>query len=440
MIPARLVTLALIASAPMLPGAAAPSPEWTEGDIRASRIQHVDPAGLADEPVFEADPLNLVLVIETGDQHVSVLDGDRLEVIQRVQSRAAVRGDPGFAAGGRHVYFASADGWVTKFDLWNLAVVAEVRAGIDTRNVAVSPDGEYVAVANFLPHTLTLFDGDLNLLKSIDVVSRDGRDSSRVSGVYAAGARSSFVAVLEDLPEVWEISFDPNAADIPLGFIHDHRLREGEFISGYLHPRRTLLRQPLDNFLFTPDHSLLIGVSRGGEGQVVSLDARMPIAGLPHDGGWRPGSSISFEWRGRQVAATANLRAGEVTVIDLEDFSVVERIPTRGPGVFLDSHEDSRYAFVDSMLSARYRNRLQVIDKVTLEIVGELEAPPGQTLAHVEFTRDGRYALASLQELDGAVIVYDAETLGEIKRLPMRRPAGKYNVWNNIGRTGTRRP
>ena len=48
---------------------------------------------------------------------------------------------------------------------------------------------------------------------------------------------------------------------------------------------------------------------------------------------------------------------------------------------------------------------------------------------------DGRYALASLMEMDGAIIVYDARTFEEIKRLPMSKPIGKYNVWNKISRS-----
>ena len=32
------------------------------------------------------------------------------------------------------------------------------------------------------------------------------------------------------------------------------------------------------------------------------------------------------------------------------------------------------------------------------------------------------------------MIVYDAQTLEEVKRLPMRKPVGKYNVWNKITR------
>jgi len=57
---------------------------------------------------------------------------------------------------------------------------------------------------------------------------------------------------------------------------------------------------------------------------------------------------------------------------------------------------------------------------------------PGKTAAHVEFTRDGRYLLLSIWATDGALIVYDSNTLAEIKRIPMNKPSGKYNVGNKI--------
>nr|WP_246264447.1 nitrite reductase [Aromatoleum toluvorans] len=411
-----------------------PAPSWSEADIRASRIAHVDPAALPAKPVFDADPMNLFLVVETGDHHVSVLDGDKLERIHRFQSRHALHGGPKFTADGRYVFFASRDGWITKYDLWNFKVVTEIRAGINTRNVAVSPDGKHVAVANYLPHTLVLLDGELNLLKSIPVTDRDGKGSSRVSAVYEATPRNSFVAALKDVPELWEISYDPSAEEIPTGLVHDYQYREGAFVRGYLNPRRTPLTDPLDDFFFTQDYSTVLGASREGAGQVVNLDARRKIASLALDGMPHLGSGITWDWRGRRVMASTNLKAAEVTVIDLKDWSVVKRIPTRGPGFFLRSHENSRYAFVDSMMSREAKNTLQVIDKNTLEIVRELKAAPGQTLAHIEFTRDGRYALASLWEMDGALIVYDAKTLEEVKRIPMKKPVGKYNVWNKITR------
>jgi mono/diheme cytochrome c family protein len=420
-----------------------PAPRWTDDDIKASRIQHVDPATLSDKPVFDADPLNLFLVVEAGDHHVSVLDGDKLEPIHRFQSRFSLHGGPKFAAEGRYVFFGSRDGWITKFDMWNLKVVAEIRAGINTRNVAVSPDGTHVAVANYLPHTLVLLDGDLNLIKSIEAKDRDGKLSSRVSAVYDASPRKAFIAALKDVAEVWEISYTKAVEDIPISYIHDYTQREGTFIPGYLNPRRTILQEVLDDFFFTQDYSELMGASREGVGQVVNLDVRKKIANLPLDGMPHLGSGITWEWtdpnagpdaKPRTVMASTNLKAGEVTVIDMKTWAVIRRIPTRGPGFFLRSHGNSRYAFVDSMMSPEAKHILQIIDKQTLEVVKEITGEPGKTLAHIEFTRDGRYALASLWEDQGAVIVLDAQTLEEVKRLPMRKPVGKYNVWNKITR------
>lgn len=73
-----------------------------------------------------------------------------------------------------------------------------------------------------------------------------------------------------------------------------------------------------------------------------------------------------------------------------------------------------------------------MIDKQTLEIVRTLQPVPGATVAHAEFDRDGGHVLVSVWEEDGAVIVYDAATLEEVKRLPMKKPSGKYNIWNKI--------
>ena len=151
-----------------------PAPQWTESQLRDSRIVHF--VDLPDRPAANfkgADMMNLFLVVETGDHHVTVLDGDKLEPIHRFPSRYALHGGPKFTPDGRYVFFASRDGWVSKFDIWNLKVVAEVRAGINTRNVAVSGDGKYVAVANYLPHSLVILDADLNLKKILPVSDKD---------------------------------------------------------------------------------------------------------------------------------------------------------------------------------------------------------------------------------------------------------------------------
>ena len=406
-----------------------PAPQWTEADIRASRVEHHRVRELPARPQFDADPLNLFVVVESGDHHVTILDGDRLEPIHRFASRFALHGGPKFTRDGRFVYFASRDGWISKFDLWSLKLVAEVRAGINTRNAAVSSDGRYVAVANYLPHTLSLFDSDLNLVKIMEA-------PSRISAVYDAPPRRSFVAALKDAPEVWEISYDPKAEPIAAGLVHDYKLKEGSFVPGFLNARRTPLDEVLDDFFFTPDFAMLVGAQRDGKrGQVVHLDVRRAIAtldlpGLPH-----LGSGISWERDGRRVMATPNLREGVVSVIDVQTWKPVAQVPTAGPGFFLRSHEASRYAWVDSMMSPKGRDTLQVIDKQTLQVAARLTPEPGKTLAHVEFDRYGRYVLASLWERDGALIVFDARTLKEVKRIPMSKPVGKYNVYNKVMRS-----
>jgi len=407
----------------------APAPQWGEAEIRASRVVQHAAGTLPAKPQYGADPLNLFVVVEAGDHHVTILDGDRLEPLHRFASRFALHGGPKFTPDGRYVFFASRDGWITKFDLWNLKTVAEVRAGLNTRNAAVSADGRHVMVANYLPHSLVLLDAELELVKIIPA-------PSRVSAVYDAAPRRSFVAALKDVPEIWEISYDPRAEPIAAGLVHDYRFKEGEFVPGFLNPRRTRLADVLDDFFFTPDYRQVVGASRDGKrGQVVHLDVRRAIAevdlpGLPH-----LASGITWERRGRRVMATPNLREGLVSVIDVADWKTVAEIATLGPGYFLRSHEATPYAWVDSMIGPRGRDTLQVIDKDTLEVVARLTPEPGKRLAHVEFDRYGRYALASLWEDDGALIVFDAKTLKEIKRIPMRKPVGKYNVHNKITRS-----
>jgi len=406
-----------------------PAPVWGAAGIHASRVVHHAPGTLPAKPQFDADPLNLFVVVEAGDHHVTILDGDRLEPIHRFASRFALHGGPKFTPDGRFVFFASRDGWISKFDLWSLQTVAEVRAGLNTRNAAVSADGRYVMVANFLPHSLVVLNADLELVKILET-------PARVSAVYDATPRRSFVAALKDVPELWEISYDPKAEPVAAGLVHDYRLKEGEFVPGFLNARRTKLDQVLDDFFFTPDFSRVIGTSRGAKrGQVVHLDVRRAIAtvdlpGLPH-----LASGISWERQGRRVMATPNLREGVVSVIDTADWKTVAAIETLGPGYFLRSHEASRYAWVDSMIGPQGRDTLQVIDKETLQVVARLTPVPGKTLAHIEFDRYGRYALASLWEDDGALIVFDAKTLAEVKRIPMRKPVGKYNVHNKITRS-----
>jgi mono/diheme cytochrome c family protein/DNA-binding beta-propeller fold protein YncE len=387
----------------------AKQPVWGPQEIESTRNLAVEVDKYIKKPLYDADPLNLFVVVETGDHHVTILNGDTFEPIHRFKSRFALHGGPKFTPDGRYVFFGSRDGWVTKFDLYTLEVLAEVRAGINTRNIAISPDGTSIAVANYLPHSLVILDAtDLEVEHIYDVGSASG-ESSRVSAVYQAPKRNSFIAALKDVPEIWEIKLDKGAE-----------------------LRRVKIDEPLDDFFFDEDYRHLLGSSRDGKSAVVvDIEAgkaikRVDLLGLPH-----LGSGIAWEYQGRQVMATPHLKENRLTVIDLTDWSVVKTIETLGPGFFLRSHEKSAYAWTDVFFGPN-KDAMHVIDKSTLEIVKTIRPEPGKTAAHVEFDRDGSHAIVSIWENDGAIVIYDAATLEEVKRIPMSKPSGKYNVWNKI--------
>jgi DNA-binding beta-propeller fold protein YncE len=384
---------------------------WTKTDILSSRIVTHPSGSLPDKPAYSADMMNLFLVVELGDHHITVLDGDTFTPIHRFKTRFALHGGPKYSPDGRFVYLASRDGWISKFDIYNLQIVAEIRAGINTRNLAVSSDGKHVMVANYLPNTLVLLNADdLSLNKIIDVSSQ-GQDS-RVSAVYNAPPRNSFVAALKDLKEVWEIPYGLPTQD------------------NYLQVRKIVTTDYLDDFFFDPEYKHLIGASRAGEeGQVVDMDTgklvtRIAMSGMPH-----LGSGITWDYEGRRVMASPNLKESKISIIDMTNWQVIKELKTEGPGFFMRSHEQSPYAWADVFFGPN-KEAVHLIDKSTLEIVKTLRPVPGKTAAHVEFTKDGSFVLLSIWDQDGEVIVYDAKTLEIKKRLPMVKPSGKYNVYN----------
>ena len=68
-------------------------PTWGMKEIKASQIIHNKEEDLPNKPVYEVDDLlNMFLVVELGDHHVTLLDGDKLEPIHRFRSRSFLHG------------------------------------------------------------------------------------------------------------------------------------------------------------------------------------------------------------------------------------------------------------------------------------------------------------------------------------------------------------
>lgn len=386
-------------------------PNWSVADIQNSHKLFVNQQDLPTQPQHNSDPLNLFVVVEAGTHHVTILDGDEFETIARFQSHFALHGGPKFSPDGRFVYFASRDGWVSKYDIHNLTMIGETRVALNTRNLAVSNDGKWVMVGNYLPGSLVVLDAeDLSFVKEIPVVGNNGQPS-RVSAVYTAPPRDSFVVALKDTQEVWEFPYlnNPN-----------------------FEPRRILANDYLDDFSFTPDYRYLLATSRKAKGgQVIDMElgktiSEIPLPGMPH-----LGSGIYWQRGEQQVFATPNISQGLISVLDMQNWQLIKEIKTEGPGFFMRSHANSKYAWTDVFFGPN-NEAVHVIDKQSLEVVRTLRPMPGKNAAHVEFNKDGSHLILSVWDEDGALIVYNADTLEEVKRIPMNKPSGKYNVYNKI--------
>jgi len=403
--------------------------------------------GLPNEPgtLFQGvDMMNLFIVTESDGGHITLLDGDRFEPLYRFAPGHRLHDEPRFSPDGRHLFFTSDDGWITKFDLWTLRTVSEARVGMQTRNLALSRDGKYLAVANADPHTLVLLDADLKPIREHQTLNKHRTQSSPVLGVQDAGPRQSFVAVLADVPEVWEVSYNPTTDDVPIGVIHDFLYKEGAFIPGFLNPRRSYLAEPISGFSLTPSSDELVATGREtGQGQIIHLDVRKKIANLQLPGRSRLDTGTSWQHRPpsggpeRTVFAAASLDSNLIGVIDLQTWDALKNLSAPGPDSCLHSHENAPHVWAHSMTVGQAGDTLQLFDKHRLEAVYSSRPAPGKTLGHVEFTRDGRYAVTSVSGRKGdggALVVLDAITFKEVKRVPMDGPVGLYNLHNRIAR------
>ena len=218
---------------------------------------------------------------------------------------------------------------------------------------------------------------------------RQGRQDSRVSAVYDAAPRKSFVVALKDIPEVWEIPYDRRREPVYEGLVHDYRHGEGVAEQGPFPVRRIVLDDILDDFFFDPSYDYLIGaVARRRQGpgrQPRRRAARSPTSTCP---ACRiSGSGITWEWHGRAGAGHAEpqgRRGQRHRHEDVEDGQARSRRSARAsscaatrrrptPGSTRCNGARQGHAAGDRQAHAGSR-------------AATLAPAPGKTAAHVEFT------------------------------------------------------
>jgi DNA-binding beta-propeller fold protein YncE len=365
---------------------------WEKPDIAESRIEYeIETAKIPPSVRRE----NLILIVERGSGSVSVLDGDSMRELDRFEV-GLIHGGAKFDLAYRKVFVSTRDGTVVEYDLERGGVRTRAKVAVNTRNIATSPDGNLVAVANQLPANLVLLDGHL---RPIRVFPLDGQPS----GVYQLPGKKEFILTLRDAPLLYSIAYP----DLTLHAVE--------------------LPEPFEDFVFVPGRSQLLASSRGGR-QILLYDLELrkvlgsvPTEGLPH-----LFSACFFSRKGILHAAVNHIGVPRLSVIDMERFRVVKEIPLRGSGFFVRTHTGTPYLWADTNT-----DQIQLIDKRTLDLLERSLTPErAKTAMHVEFTADGGRALVSIWHQEGAVVIYDSTTLEEIERLPYAIPVGKYNAFN----------
>ena len=354
---------------------------------------------------------DLGVVVERATGSLAVVDTSERRILERVEglgdlSHASVK----FSRDARHAFVFGRDGGLSRVDLLTGEITHRVIQSGNSIGGAVSQDGSLVAVANYEPGGVKIFDSK-SLEEVADIpatwVDDNGiQQRSKVVGLVDAPGNRFVYSLFEageihlvdmhgDTPEVTrftDIGKQPYDALIgPSGRYYIAGLfgEDGLALLDLWHPEQGVRR-------ILPDYG------RGEE--------RLPVYKMPHLEGWTlAGDEAWLPAVGRH----------EVLVADGDDWTLVDRIPVHGQPIFVMRRPDERQVWVN--FAHPDNDVVQVIDTESREVVATLT--PGEAVLHMEFTPKGEHAWVSARDSD-RVVVYDTHTLEEISHLPSESPSG----------------
>ena len=350
---------------------------------------------------------DLGLVIERTSGSVLVVENSNQTQLARVEglgdlSHASVV----YSRDARYGFVFGRDGGLTKVDLLTGAITARTVQAGNSIGGAISQDGRLVAVSNYEPGGVKVFDSEtLALVADIPTISKT------VGLVDAPGNR--FVFSLYDTGEIWVA--DMTTPQTPV---------ITKFENVGLQPYDALITPDGRRYiagLFGEDGMAMLdlwnldkGVTRilGGYGRG---EQPLPVYKMPHLEGWAVAGGRAF------VPAVGR---HEVLVVDMETWQEVGRIPVHGQPVFVMAQPDGRQVWVN--FAFPLNDTVQVIDTPSLAITKTLT--PGSGVLHMEFSPRGEAVWVSVRELD-QVQVYDTQTFAPLKQLPAIKPSGIFFTW-----------
>jgi nitrite reductase (NO-forming)/hydroxylamine reductase len=387
--------------------------DWGLDEIKGSLAVLVDEASLPDAPQHSGNLDNLMLVTERENRSIAVIDGDTHNLLGHIEASYRAHGYAFDPTNDRWAYNVGRDGWVFKMDLYTLQAVTKVRVGHDSRGLAISDDGRYLIIGNYIPNSAVILDA--NTLEPLQVIDTEGVDpdgefvASRVcitSDVSPELVGPYFIIALKEAGQVWRIDY--SKPDFPIEKVKN--------VGRILH----------DGFL-SPDNQRFYLASQNDDWMAVidvanwELVDQIPTGDTPH-----PGSGAVWEADGTTYGATVHAGEGKVTIWDLETNEIMGTVPTQGPGLFIRAAENSPYVWADALFG-QPANAITVFRKEkpfdTVKTVQE-----GEMTLHPEFTNDGQNVYIS--DWNGNVVrVYNAESLEKIAEISdIVTPTGIFNT------------
>lgn len=272
---------------------------------------------LAAAPCVQAQapgPASAMLVLHGAGHALTLLDGQDGAVLATRQLPGRLSGPPQTAPDGARLYWGTEEGGILQLALPDLATTAHVPAGLGpgAPHLALSGDGRWLLAAGAQEAAVQIFDAALAPARRIALASPDGRQQTRAAQVLTLAWQRSWLLAPDALNELWEISYDPDAAPIFDGLVHDYRMGEALPRSGFLGVRRTPLPAPLPELLAPPGTRLVVGAERCQPPapctlRLLHLDTRSQItswqmAGTPH-----PAASAAWKQDGQLRLALAGI-------------------------------------------------------------------------------------------------------------------------------------
>ena len=409
------------------------TPSWGIDDVRGSlQVLVADESKLPAAPRFRIGHIDdLMAVMSRGrlavgaEAKVLFFDGRTHKKVGEVATGYAPHLMDFHPTQPRWAYVRDDIGYVHKIDLYSMRTVRKVRAGLNGTSLAVSRDGRYVAAGSYVPRTMVILDaGTLEPVRLLELagIDPDGKMVQADAGIITATPFANvFVVALEQAGQVWVVDLDK--PDMPVTAITG--------VGRHLH----------DGFL-SPDGRFLVVSSYDDHlNAVIDLAEARIVRKIP--AGCKPhlGSGAVVRSNGRLVGIGTNIgeadcKQFEVTVFDMSSFDVVKRIPVIGPTESPAAHPLAPYVIVDIVGAGPNANKLQFIDKDSLEVVRTLEV--AGTLGHShfpEYTARGDYFYVSVRyrgdrslgASGGRLVVFDSHTLEQVKSFAVDVPAGVFS-------------